>query len=70
MRAVVTPERALAIQQLAASFKTGAPRPLKAFQKMLGLMASASSVLQFRGLLPDPSPTGPEIISGFGSGSG
>ncbi len=50
MRAVVMPERALAIQQLAASFKTGAPRPLKAFQKMLGLMASASSVLQL-GLL-------------------
>ncbi len=23
-----------------------------------------------RGLLPDPSPTGPEILSGFGSGSG
>ncbi|RXN05957.1 C-C chemokine receptor type 5-like protein [Labeo rohita] len=28
----------MAIQQLAASFKFGAPRPLKTFQKMLGLM--------------------------------
>ncbi len=46
----VTPERALAIQQLAASFKLGVPRPLKAFQRMLVLMASVSSVLQL-GLL-------------------
>ncbi len=46
----VTPELALAIQQLAASFKLGVPRPLKAFQRMLVLMASASSVLQL-GLL-------------------
>ncbi len=46
IRAVVAPERALAIQQLAASFKIGASRPLKTFQKMLGLMASASLVLQ------------------------
>ncbi len=37
------PERALAIRQLA-------PRFLKALQRMLGLMASASSVLQL-GLL-------------------
>ncbi len=44
------PERLLAIQQLAASFKLGVPCPLKAFQRMLGLMASASSVLQL-GLL-------------------
>ncbi len=50
MRAVVTPERVLAIQQLAASFKLGVPHPLKAFQRMLGLIASASSVLQL-GLL-------------------
>ncbi|KAL0190865.1 hypothetical protein M9458_013563, partial [Cirrhinus mrigala] len=50
MRAIVVPECALAIQQLAASFKMGASRPLKAFQKMLGLMASASPVLQL-GLL-------------------
>ncbi len=49
-RLVVTPERALVIQQLPASFKLGVPRPLKAFQKMLGLMASAFSVLQL-GLL-------------------
>ncbi len=48
MRAVVMPEGALAIQQVAASFKL--PRPLKVFQRMLGLMASASSVLQL-GLL-------------------
>ncbi len=45
-RAVVTSERVLAIQQLAAPFKLGVPRPLKAFQRMLGLMASASSVFQ------------------------
>ncbi len=50
MRAVVTPERVLAIQQLAASIKLGVPRPLKVFQRMLGLLASASSVLQL-GLL-------------------
>ncbi len=42
-----------AIQRLAASFKLGVPRPLKAFQRMLGLMASASSVLQL-GLLHMP----------------
>ncbi len=50
MRAVVGPERALAIQRLAASFKSGTTRPLRAFQRMLGLMAAASSVLQL-GLL-------------------
>ncbi|KAL0165920.1 hypothetical protein M9458_037764, partial [Cirrhinus mrigala] len=50
MRTVVMPECALAIQQLAASFKIGASRPLKAFQKMLGLMASVSPLLQL-GLL-------------------
>ncbi len=44
------PERALAIQQLVASFKIRASRPLKTFQRMLGLMASASPVLQL-GLL-------------------
>ncbi len=32
MRAVVTPEHALAIQELVASFKLRVPRPLKAFQ--------------------------------------
>ncbi len=37
----------------AASFKLGVPRPLKAFQRMLGLMASASWVLQL-GLLHMP----------------
>ncbi len=46
MRAVVTPERALSIQQLATSFKLCVPRPLKALQRMLGLMASAFSVVQ------------------------
>ncbi len=50
MRAVVMPERALAIQQLATSFKLRVPHPLKAFQRMLGLMASVSLVLQL-GLL-------------------
>ncbi len=43
-------ECALAIQRLTASFTTRASRPLKAFQRMLGLMASTSPVLQL-GLL-------------------
>ncbi len=50
MRAVIVPERALAIQKLTATFKSGTARPLKAFQRMLGLMAAASPVLQL-GLL-------------------
>ncbi len=50
MRAVIAPERALAIQKLAATFKSGTARPLKVFQRMLGLMATASPVLQL-GLL-------------------
>ncbi len=37
MRAMVVPEHALAIQQLAYSFKIGASRSLKTFQRMLGL---------------------------------
>ncbi len=44
-RAMVTQEHALAIQQFAASFKLWAPHPLKVFQRMLGLMASAWIVL-------------------------
>ncbi|KAL0183526.1 hypothetical protein M9458_019222, partial [Cirrhinus mrigala] len=40
----------LPIRRLAASFKIGASHPLKMFQKMLGLMASASPVLEL-GLL-------------------
>ncbi len=50
MRAVIAPERALAIQKLAATFKSDTAHPLKAFQRMLGLMAAASPVLQL-GLL-------------------
>ncbi len=50
MRAVIAPERALAIQKLAATFKSDTARPLKVFQRMLGLMATASPVLQL-GLL-------------------
>ncbi len=50
MRAVMAPERALAIQKLAATFKSDTARPLKVFQRMLGLMAAASPVLQL-GLL-------------------
>ncbi len=50
MRAVIAPERALAIQKLAATFKSDTVRPLKAFQRMLGLIAAASPVLQL-GLL-------------------
>ncbi len=47
---VVATEHALAIQQLMASFKIGASRPLKTFQKMLGFMATLSPVIQL-GLL-------------------
>ncbi len=50
MRAVIAPECALAIQKLATTFKSGTARPLKAFQRMLSLMAAASPVLQL-GLL-------------------
>ncbi len=50
MRAVIAPERALAIQKLASTFKSDTARPLNAFQRMLGLMAAASPVLQL-GLL-------------------
>ncbi len=50
MRAVIAPERALAIQKLSATFKSDTARPLKVFQRMLGLMAAASPVLQL-GLL-------------------
>ncbi len=49
-RTVIAPERALAIQKLAATFKSDTARPLKAFQRMLGLMAAASPALQL-GLL-------------------
>ncbi len=50
MTATVSAERATSIQRHAASFKEGTACPLKAFQKMLGLMAVASLVLQL-GLL-------------------
>ncbi len=50
MRAIVTPDRTLAMQQLAASFKNGISYPLKVFQKMLSLSASAAPVLKL-GLL-------------------
>ncbi|KAI2646209.1 ORF V: Enzymatic polyprotein [Labeo rohita] len=50
MRAIVVPDQALAMQRLVVSFKIGASHPLKTFQKMLGLMASASPVLNL-GLL-------------------
>ncbi len=50
IRAVIVPERALAIKKLAATFKSNTAHPLKAFQRMLGLMAAASPVLQL-GLL-------------------
>ncbi len=39
MRVVIAPERALAIQKLAATFKSDTARLLKVFQRMLGLMA-------------------------------
>ncbi len=50
MTVTVSEERAMTIQHHAASFKEGTTRPLKAFQKMLGLIATASLVLQL-GLL-------------------
>ncbi len=50
MTATVSAERAMTIQRHAVSFKEGTVHPLKAFQKMLGLMAVASPVLQL-GLL-------------------
>ncbi len=37
MRAVIAPERTLAIQKLAATFKSDTARPLKVFQRMLAL---------------------------------
>ncbi len=43
-------ERALAIQKLAATFNSDTAHPLKVFQRILGLMAAASPVLQL-GLL-------------------
>ncbi len=46
MTATVSAERATTIQRSAASSKEGTARPLKAFLKMLGLMAVASPVLQ------------------------
>ncbi len=50
MTATVSAEWATTIQRHAASLKEGTARPLKAFQKMLGLMAAASPVLRL-GLL-------------------
>ncbi len=50
MTATVSVERATIIQCHMASFKEGTARLLKAFQRMLGLMATASPVLQL-GLL-------------------
>ncbi len=50
MTANVSAERATTIQRHAAYFRVGTARPLKAFQKMLGLMAAAFPVLQL-GLL-------------------
>ncbi len=46
MTATVSTERATTIQRHTASFKEGTARPLRSFQKMLGLMAAASPVLQ------------------------
>ncbi len=45
MTATVSVERATSIQRHAASCKEGTAHPLKAFQKMLSLMAAASPVL-------------------------
>ncbi|CAM4649880.1 unnamed protein product [Leuciscus chuanchicus] len=50
MTARLSPQRVLHTQRVARSFRCGASTPLKTFQRMLGLMASASPVLQL-GLL-------------------
>ncbi len=52
MTATVSAEQATSIQRHAASFKGGTARPLKTFQKTLGLMAEALLVLRL-GLLRD-----------------
>ncbi len=54
MTATVSAERATTIQRSAASSKEGTARPLKAFLKMLGLMAVASPVLQLGRLYMRP----------------
>ncbi len=46
MTETVSAERAMTIQRHAASFEEGTARPLKAFQRMLGLMVVASPVLR------------------------
>ncbi len=46
MRAIIASEHALAMRELVTSFEIGATHPLKMFQRMLGLMAAASPVLQ------------------------
>ncbi len=46
--ATVSAERATTIQHHAASFEEGTARPLKAFQRKLGLMAAASPVLPYK----------------------
>ncbi len=48
MTATVSAEQATTIQHHAASFEEGTARPLKAFQRMLGLMAVASPVLPYK----------------------
>ncbi|CAM4648922.1 unnamed protein product [Leuciscus chuanchicus] len=50
MTAQLSPQRRLSIQRMTEIFRHGVFVPLKKFQRMLGLMASASSVLQL-GLL-------------------
>ncbi len=50
LTATVSAERVTSIQRHMTSFKEGNAHPLKAFQKMLGLMAAASPVLRL-GLL-------------------
>ncbi len=57
MRAVIAPERALAIQKLAATFKSDTARPLKVFQRMLGLCNS-------------PDPLEEPTVDGEGRGHG
>ncbi len=52
----VSTERAMTIQRHAASFKEGTAHPLKAFQRMLVLMAVASPVLQLGLLHMQPIP--------------
>ncbi len=60
---MVTPEHALAIQQLAASFKLGVPHPLKAIQRMLVLMAFFGTSVSPASVLAETSSSSTRLAS-------